>query len=418
MLPKQHLRRPGVRVARRIPFVLAWISPGASHGVSKDCPSIGLGARRPLLLGSTSALASVPPRFGPLSPGSRSCSAFVVSHHLDGFLRRASCGFVAPRSRSWGSPRCGLAGSGAEAPSRLRPSATLHPSKSLHARSGPPCLHGSPGRLPSCRSPVLLSLSSEAGSTPGFFSTGRVHGFSIGLSASGPVQLPWVSSPLALRISALLSPAPEGDGRSWDSHLTDSVGQTAPHQALGVSSSPSASRRRDSRVLLHRGSTLLGSLLVLDLAGTAPGRVRTSLELAGGGSCRSVLDSPWGAAVDGGDGDEEGRGFSGQGTRQVVPLRVPRDRVLVDHHWTSAGLGVDRHPVSPTGRSVGPRAPFDGFKPRRTRGPSQPEVGILSILVTLRVQTPEERDGDHPRSARSRLASPASPGSCSEGGSW
>jgi hypothetical protein len=71
------------------------------------CPSIGLGARRPLLLGLASARASAPPRFGLSLPGDRSRSAFVVSHHLDGFLRRASCGFVAPRSRSWGSSRCG-----------------------------------------------------------------------------------------------------------------------------------------------------------------------------------------------------------------------------------------------------------------------------------------------------------------------
>jgi hypothetical protein len=37
-LPKQHHRRPRVCVARRFPLVLAWISPGASHGVSKDAP--------------------------------------------------------------------------------------------------------------------------------------------------------------------------------------------------------------------------------------------------------------------------------------------------------------------------------------------------------------------------------------------
>lgn len=56
------------------------------------------------------------------------------------------------------------------------PSATHHPSKPLHARSSPPCLHGSPGLLPSCRSPSLLALSREVGSTPGFYSAGRVHG--------------------------------------------------------------------------------------------------------------------------------------------------------------------------------------------------------------------------------------------------
>jgi hypothetical protein len=36
---------------------------------------------------------------------STSCSVLVVSHHLDGFLRAAACGFVAPRCRPWGSPR-------------------------------------------------------------------------------------------------------------------------------------------------------------------------------------------------------------------------------------------------------------------------------------------------------------------------
>jgi len=34
----------------------------------------------------------------------RSRSVFVVSHHLDGFLRHGTCGFVAPRCRSWDSP--------------------------------------------------------------------------------------------------------------------------------------------------------------------------------------------------------------------------------------------------------------------------------------------------------------------------
>jgi hypothetical protein len=178
------------------------------------CPSIGLGARRPLLLGSASALAPAPPRFGLLSPGSRSRSVFVVSHHHDGFLRRASCGFVAPRSRSWGSPRCGRSRLGAEAPPRSRPSATLHPSKLLHARSSPPCLHGSPGLLPSCRSPILLTLASEGGSTPGLFSTGRVHGLPRALR-------PWVPYRflgfLLLSVSSFRAPDRRSRGRrlSW-----------------------------------------------------------------------------------------------------------------------------------------------------------------------------------------------------------
>jgi len=43
--------------------------------------------------------------FGLPLPRGRSRSAFTVSHRSDGFLRHQSCGFVAPRCRSWGSPR-------------------------------------------------------------------------------------------------------------------------------------------------------------------------------------------------------------------------------------------------------------------------------------------------------------------------
>jgi hypothetical protein len=164
------------------------------------------------------------------------------------------------------------------------------------------------------------------------------------------------------------------------------------------------SRRGEPRRFRHsvllparppRGGWALASCSIADrisrnrsvsLASPGPPRLGswTSQELAGGGSCRSVLTSPWGGAEDGVDGDEEGRGFSGQGTRQVVPLRVPRDRVLVDRRWTSAGLGVARHLVSPTDRPAGPRAPLDGSGLVRTQGPSPPRVGILSILVTPR----------------------------------
>jgi hypothetical protein len=68
------------------------------------------------------------------------------------------------------------------------------------------------------------------------------------------------------------------------------------------------------------------------------------------------FSSPWGGAEDGGDGDEEGRGFSAQGARQVVSFPIPRDRVREDHRWTSAGLGVARHLVSPTDHEMSPRA--------------------------------------------------------------
>jgi hypothetical protein len=40
-------------------------------------------------------------------PASKSRSARVVSHHLDGFLRATARRFVAPCCRSWGSPRFG-----------------------------------------------------------------------------------------------------------------------------------------------------------------------------------------------------------------------------------------------------------------------------------------------------------------------
>jgi len=43
-------QRSRIRVTRRFPVVLAWFAPGASLGVSKERPSIGLGSRRPLQL--------------------------------------------------------------------------------------------------------------------------------------------------------------------------------------------------------------------------------------------------------------------------------------------------------------------------------------------------------------------------------
>jgi len=38
-------------------------------------------------------------------PIARSCSTRVVSHHLGGFLRAKSCGFIASRYQPWGSTR-------------------------------------------------------------------------------------------------------------------------------------------------------------------------------------------------------------------------------------------------------------------------------------------------------------------------
>jgi len=113
---------------------------------------------------STSASASTPaPRsceiaftflrcFGPSLPGDRSRSTFTVSRRLDGLLRLKPCGFVAPRCRSWGSPRFGLWLS----PLRVSAFAFLDSASTLRsvslAASRP---SRSSGRiLPSCRYPI------------------------------------------------------------------------------------------------------------------------------------------------------------------------------------------------------------------------------------------------------------------------
>jgi len=224
-------RRPGVRVSRRFPSVLAWSSPGASLGVSKDRPSIGPGSRCLLLLGFSSAHASVPPRFGSPLPKDESCSVFVVSHHLDGFLHRESRGFVAPRSRSWGSPRCGFVASLAEAPDLTPPSATLHPSKYLHVRSCPPCFHGSPGLLPSCRSP------SENGSTPGFPATVRVHAIPTVLQPWNPYNFLGFLLHSFSGLPRSSVPPPCGVGPSQDESREPRL-ETSLGQVLGASSNP------------------------------------------------------------------------------------------------------------------------------------------------------------------------------------
>jgi hypothetical protein len=85
-----------------LPRILAWL-PRRLFRFSKDRPSIGLVAARPLplLVAGLPRLLSLRLAFAK----GLARSAFVVSLHLDGFLRAASCGFVAPRSRSWGSSR-------------------------------------------------------------------------------------------------------------------------------------------------------------------------------------------------------------------------------------------------------------------------------------------------------------------------
>lgn len=93
---------------RRFPVFSARLSPGASLGVFKDRPSIDINCSRQLprwFLGGGWPLRCL--RFGPTLPGVKSCSAFTVLHRPGGLLRVLSCGFVAPRCRSWGSPSFG-----------------------------------------------------------------------------------------------------------------------------------------------------------------------------------------------------------------------------------------------------------------------------------------------------------------------
>jgi hypothetical protein len=100
-----------VGARRHVPVSSAWLSPGASLGVFKDRPSIDMGSSRQLLRGLVGGGWPLRcPRFGPTLPGVESCSAFTVSHRPGGLLRVLSCGFVAPRCRSWGSSSFGPAG--------------------------------------------------------------------------------------------------------------------------------------------------------------------------------------------------------------------------------------------------------------------------------------------------------------------
>jgi hypothetical protein len=77
--------------------------------VSTQAPLLGLSKIVP----PSTSILDVHSRLDFQSPGrlwlrlavatGKSCSAFVVSHHFDGFLRRGGRGFVAPRCRSWDS---------------------------------------------------------------------------------------------------------------------------------------------------------------------------------------------------------------------------------------------------------------------------------------------------------------------------
>jgi hypothetical protein len=153
---------------RRFPVSSARLSPGASRGVFKDRPSIDMGSSRQLLRGFVGGgwpLRCL--RFGPTLPGVWSCSAFTVSHRPGGLLRVLSCGFVAPRCRSWGSPGFGSFDWFLAVPVACRPLRRSSPSK-LFPRQQPSPFRG---LLPSCRSPS----GNPVGSASRPCSTGRVR---------------------------------------------------------------------------------------------------------------------------------------------------------------------------------------------------------------------------------------------------
>lgn len=130
-------------------------------------------------------------RLGLTRPACRSCSAFMVSHHLDGFLRYIPRRFVAPCSRTRGSPcsshplfACAVPfGNALTAVKANVTTTTPDPSKiDLTAASFLASFRNS---LPSCRSP------SKEGSTSRFFSAAS-SGHNTAVSDDMDPFLPWV----------------------------------------------------------------------------------------------------------------------------------------------------------------------------------------------------------------------------------
>jgi len=102
-------------------------------------PSIDMTTARPLPTGAHPRGRR--PTFGSGIPAPESRSDLAVSHRLAGFLRAMTCGLVASRCRSWGSPRFG------PHPTEAR---CLPPRDASTLRRGPPpsAVPGHPGPCP------------------------------------------------------------------------------------------------------------------------------------------------------------------------------------------------------------------------------------------------------------------------------
>lgn len=111
-------------------FCCAGVVRTSSPGVPKDRPSTDMKARRPLPNTPSIQRWIVCLRHEVATPRAR--AALAVSHDFDGLLRLASCRFVAPCNRSWGSPRCRLV-----LPGTRLPCVAAGPRRSERARAFP-----------------------------------------------------------------------------------------------------------------------------------------------------------------------------------------------------------------------------------------------------------------------------------------
>jgi len=240
--------------------------------------------------------------FGPPLPGGESRSVFVVFHHLGGLLHRESRGFVAPRSRSWGSPRWGWCQSH-RGDSNILLSATPNPSKSLHARSfstAPFQDDGSPGFLPSCRSPFGDGSASGLSSAVGFVRR-------LSVSTLRPTQLPWVSPSNS---SGWPYSGSHSTRRSADSRRGDEARRAEQVRLL---LSRAASRRWELFLVSIESTSNEGALLPRFQPGP-PWWDSTSMKEGSGGSCLAVLVLPHReGAGDSDDGDGTGAVRATQG---------------------------------------------------------------------------------------------------------